>query len=326
MENDLNRSLRLLENALTPKPRGLIKIGTPRSDKVAQSRSSHKEPQEESFSSIIEANKTLTGSVIRKVEPWKQALESLYLEFLEILQTATTYQSILEVVSDLARCCSDAVTVVEELKSRAAGAPVTEYKWLDVEKCTWRLLFVLYQDRLSEQSGDDLNIYDGVSEKLCVINLFRRESLLRESQLVVDWLEFSAFEREDDALSFADHTIGWENTLHQLKSADTIVFASSKRIVSRLDPDAPNHEGLPLHDLDEADRKRLNRQVFHLIRRGKLDEAQKVHFRNCSCCFVHGMFAAVSHLRARLESCVARRVAAIPPVRLGRGLPCRSRG
>lgn len=275
MENDLNRSLRLLENALTPKSRGLIKIGTPRSEKLTLSRSSLQEHPQESFASIIEANKTITGSAIRKVEPWNQALDSLYLEFLEILQAATSDHNVLEIVNDLARCCSDAATVVEELKSKVAVPYSEDDRWLEVEKSTWRLLFILYQDRLSEQNEDDFQ-YDGMSEKLCVMNLFRRESLLRESQLVVDWLEFNASERENEISHFADSTEGWENTLHQLESADTIVFASSKKLIRNLDPDAPSYEGLALHDLDAADWKKLNRKVFSLIRCGKLSEAQKV--------------------------------------------------
>lgn len=277
MENDLNRSLRLLENALTPKSRGLIKIGgTPRSEKLSLNRSALQEPLHGSFTSIVEANKTITGSAIRKVEPWKQTLDSLYLEFLEVLQTATSDHNVLEIVNDLARCCNDAATVVDELKSKVAVSFSDDDKWLEVEKSTWRLLFVLYQDRLSEQSQHDLD-YDGMSEKLCVVNLFRREGLLRESQLVVDWLEYNANEKEDENLHFADSTEGWENTLHQLESPDTIVFArGSENLVSTLDPDAPYRENRALHDLDAADWKKLNRKVFSLIRCGKLTEAQQV--------------------------------------------------
>lgn len=275
MENDLNRSLRLLENALTPKSRGLIKIGTPRSERLTLGHSALQETLQGSFSSLVDANKTITGSAIRKVEPWRQALDSLYLEFLEVLQSATSDHNVLEIVNDLARCCTDAATVVDELKSKVATSFSDEDKWLDVEKATWRLLFGLYQDRLGEQTEDDLQ-YDGVSEKLCVTNLFRREGILRESQLVVDWLEFNASEKENESLHFSDNTEGWENTLHQLESAGTIVFASSKELVSSLDPDAPYHEGLALHDLDTADFRKLNRKVFSLIRCGKLNEAQQV--------------------------------------------------
>lgn len=118
--------------------------------------------------------------------------------------------------------------------------------------------------------------YFGRSEKLCVENLFKRDSLIRESQLVIDWLESCSADRDDEVLHFSDSTLGWENTLHQLQSADTIAFSSSRQIVSEMDPDAPHHQKKPLHDLDMEDDKRLCRKVFHEIRCGKLEEAQKV--------------------------------------------------
>lgn len=115
MESELNRSARILESALTPKSRGLIKFGTPKHDKTSN-RSLLREQLE---GSVIETSKSVTGSSIkRKTEPWKQTLDSLYLEFLEILQSATSDHNVLDIVSDLARCCSDAATVMEEFKSK----------------------------------------------------------------------------------------------------------------------------------------------------------------------------------------------------------------
>lgn len=109
-----------------------------------------------------------------------------------------------------------------------------------------------------------------------MLELFKRETLLRECQLVIDWLEYTASERADDLLRhIPDNTDGWENTLHQLVSADTIVFPSSRRTVTQLDPDAPFHEKLPLHDLDQEDERKLLRKVFRMIRCGKLEEAVK---------------------------------------------------
>lgn len=120
--------------------------------------------------------------------------------------------------------------------------------------------------------------YFGRSEKLCVENLFKRDSLIRESQLIIDWLESCAADRDDEVLHFSDSTLGWENTLHQLQSAETIAFGSSRQIVTEMDPDAPHHQKKVLHDLDMEDEKRLERKIFHEIRCGKLEEAQKVIF------------------------------------------------
>lgn len=123
----------------------------------------------------------------------------------------------------------------------------------------------------------ELQQYYGRSEKLCVENLFKRDSLVRESQLIIDWLESCAADKDDEILHFSDSTLGWENTLHQLQSAETIAFSSSRQIVSEMDPDAPHRQKKMLHDLDMDDEKRLGKKVFNEIRCGKLEEAQKVN-------------------------------------------------
>lgn len=232
------------------------------------------------FSTYLEGDKTIAGSILRVNEPWKSTANSLYNEFYETLQAHSNEHEVFEVISDLARCCSDALQVIQGLKTKVSKEDDNEYVWLANEKNTWRLLNVLYQDRLStlnlnkdEQIGGS---YFGTSEKLCVSHLFKVDHLLRESQLVIDWLEYSASERDNETLHFADMTVGWENTLHQLQSAETIVFESSRKIVSSLHPDAPHHEKLPLHDLDMEDEARLCRRVFQEIRCGKLEQAKAV--------------------------------------------------
>lgn len=280
MESDLDRSVRILEDALAVSGRGLIKLNTSKS--IRGHRSLRVEKPDLDGSSVITnasflQDKTATGSVIRAVEPWKSAIDSLFIEFLEILQVHANEQDVLGVVSDLARCCSDAKNVVDELKSKVAVPLSSDDKWLELERNTWRLLYILYQDRLAAQSNNEhVPQYFGPSEKMCIINLFKRENLIREVQLVIDWLEYSAAEQDDELLHFSDHTVGWENTLHQLKSKDTIVFASLCEIVNKLDPDAPHYQKLPLHDLDMADESKLLQKLFREIRCGKLHKAQQV--------------------------------------------------
>lgn len=92
MDNDLNRSLRILEDALATSSRGLIKIGTPKSLRESLHSTVVKDPDEDASqifnASLSGKDKTITGSVIRAVEPWKIAIDSLYMEFLEILQVS----------------------------------------------------------------------------------------------------------------------------------------------------------------------------------------------------------------------------------------------
>ncbi|XP_025833875.1 nuclear pore complex protein Nup107-like [Agrilus planipennis] len=133
------------------------------------------------------------------------------------------------------------------------------------------------QDRLLTRSENMKDECNTASEKICVLNLFKHDSLLRECQLVIDWLEVNASEMEEAVYHFTDNnSVGWENTLHQLESPETIVFESSRKIINRLDPDAPHYQKLPLHDIDQSDEDTLCRKMYSLIRCGKLEEAQKL--------------------------------------------------
>lgn len=198
------------------------------------------------------------------------------MEFVEILQTHTN--DVLEIITDLARCCSDALNVVRGFKSKLCLKFLEEEFLLECECNMWRLIYILYQDRLCTQSliDDEVPQYFGMSEKLCVLNLFKRDNLVRESQLVIDWLESAASERDNEVLHFSDKTVGWENTLHQLQSNETIAFRSTRPTVTSLDPDAPFYQSLPLHDIDTVDEERLCNRIFKEIRCGKLDAAQQV--------------------------------------------------
>ncbi|KRT85638.1 hypothetical protein AMK59_1849, partial [Oryctes borbonicus] len=314
MDSDLNRSVRLLDDSMSSQGGRLFKKGL---FKAQKAKSLYKDnisnttltPEESTYLSdsrdiqfntsklinrvdtsrltdstyakLTNFNVTSTGSVIEADQPWKNAVNSLYIEFLEVMQTHMNSQAVLDMVRDLACCCSDTLSVIKTLKSKIAFSQVdTEEDWLENERNTWRLLFALYQDRLGIQSiqteDEEYNHYYGLSEKLCTINLFKRDNLVRETQLIIDWLESNAAEKYDKMLYFSDSTVGWENTLHQLSSSDTIVFGSSREIVTELHPDAPSQQGKPLHDMDIEDNKRLCYLVFTGIRCGKLAEAQKL--------------------------------------------------
>ncbi|CAH0555792.1 unnamed protein product [Brassicogethes aeneus] len=294
MDNNLDRSVRLLEDALSTSGRGLFKTNTSKKRKDTVNNmeiSLTLHPYElrklmegtmafdDTMESILQ-DKSIRGSVIQADLPWNNALDSLYTEFFEVLQSHSGGHDILEVVSDLGRCTSDALKIVEGLKSKVSVSSLDTEKWLENERNTWRLIFILYQDRLFSQNAmddDDAHIqYFGKSEKLCVQSLFKRDSLVRESQLVIDWLECNESDRDDEVLHFSDSTTGWENTLHQLHSASTIAFGASREIVDKMDPDAPNYQRKPLHDLDVEDEKRLSRRIFREIRCGKLEEAQRL--------------------------------------------------
>lgn len=85
--------------------------------------------------------------------------------------------------------------------------------------------------------------------------------------MVIDWLERVAREESKDWAKvphFTDPTVAWENTLHQIHNA-SLPYASSRQLVSSLDPDAPARENKHLHDVDHDDQYRLLTEVRILI-------------------------------------------------------------
>lgn len=61
------------------------------------------------------------------------------------------HENILEVITDLARCSSDALKVIQGLKSKVAVSQLEEEVCLEKERNIWRLLYTLYQDRTATQ-------------------------------------------------------------------------------------------------------------------------------------------------------------------------------
>lgn len=193
----------------------------------------------------------------------KETLNSLYGRFLDNLKIRTNDSEIFETVKDLIQSCSDTLGEVSQPYHRSKQQS-EDYQWLIKERDTWRLLYALYKDRLIIQKEasdyDDLPLLG--SEKEIIEHLYATNANLREYQLIVDWLEQTAYEQGGTQMAYyTDRTIGWENTLLELKNVNQSIFGKGKEMVKSLDPDAPEREGLHLHDLDAEDDKRLWRQV-----------------------------------------------------------------
>lgn len=190
----------------------------------------------------------------------------LYSSFLEILQSRTNDSEIFDTIKDLIQTCSDTLSEISKPYPRSQKDMIeNDHEWLVKERDTWRLLYALYKDRLIVQK--DASDYEDLpllgSEKDIVEHLYANNANLREYQLIVDWLEQSASEQGTNQIGYyTDRTVGWENTLLQLKNMDQTIFGNSKEIVKSLDPDAPHREKVRLHNLDMEDQKRLSRQVL----------------------------------------------------------------
>ncbi|XP_069673510.1 nuclear pore complex protein Nup107 [Periplaneta americana] len=233
-----------------------------------------------------------TGVLLREQAPWKNVTNKLYVEFLESLQSHGTERQVFDTVADFIQNCTDTLEVLRNMERKMAqrihSLPQSE-DWLQEERNTWRLVYCLYQNRISShlisadghrQTGEEIMDIAQVqqSEKEIVQQLYKNDNITRECQLVIDWLEQNALDsmRDEACLQhFTDKTIAWENTLHQLQNkSHKIPYGSSRPIVSKIDPDAPLRENKPLHDIDMEDEVRLEKEVFVQIRCGRLEQAQ----------------------------------------------------
>uniref|UniRef100_A0A2I2ZSC3 Nuclear pore complex protein n=1 Tax=Gorilla gorilla gorilla TaxID=9595 RepID=A0A2I2ZSC3_GORGO len=211
--------------------------------------------------------------------------------FSDFLQSFLKHSSstVFDLVEEYENICGSQVNILSKIVSRATPglqkfSKTASMLWLlQQEMVTWRLLASLYRDRiqsaLEEESVFAVTALNA-SEKTVVEALFQRDSLVRQSQLVVDWLESIAKDEIgefSDNIEFYAKSVYWENTLHTLKQRQLTSYVGSVRpLVTELDPDAPIRQKMPLDDLDREDEVRLLKYLFTLIRAGMTEEAQRL--------------------------------------------------
>ncbi|XP_058798020.1 nuclear pore complex protein Nup107 [Phymastichus coffea] len=224
---------------------------------------------------------TATGLVLKAKEPWKDIHSKLHYDFLGSFQAHTSELQIFETVADFIQNCTDTLDLMRGVKSKVENPDLSlEEMSLENERNIWRLVYCLYENRLNSADYEDQMELDNcnISEKEVIGTLYKNSKLIREYQLIIDWLEKNALDRADRLPSienFTDRTIAWENTLHQLQNKKSeITFPSSRPIVTSMDPDAPIREGKPLHDLDKEDDARLEKRMLIEVRCGRLQKAQ----------------------------------------------------
>uniref|UniRef100_A0AC11AZI1 Nucleoporin 107 n=1 Tax=Ovis aries TaxID=9940 RepID=A0AC11AZI1_SHEEP len=226
--------------------------------------------------------------MLREDDPGEAASMSMFSDFLQsFLKHSST--TVFDLVEEYENICSSQVNILNKIVSRATPglqkfSKTASMLWLlQQEMVTWRLLASLYRDRIQSALEDEsmfaitaLN----ASEKAVVEALFQRDSLVRQSQLVVDWLESIAKDEIgdfSDNIEFYAKSVYWENTLHTLKQRQLSSYIGSVRpLVTELDPDAPIRQKMPLDDLDREDEVRLLKYLFTLIRAGMTEEAQRL--------------------------------------------------
>lgn len=252
---NLDKSISLLDDSVFLK-RGLIRNNDDRSQlPLNSSKFLNSMEIDRMSSSILSESNTILAK--------KQKPDQLFESFLSILKTRTNDMEIFDTIVDLIQTCSDLLDEIGEGAPRGLLESKKDDIWLINERNTWQLLYCLYKDRIINQKEDVYieELLINSSEKQIVEQLYESNSILREYQLIVDWLERCALENGAVQIGlYTDKTIGWENTLHQLKNLETM-FGTGREIVKSMDPDASFREKLPLHDLDMADEARLSKQV-----------------------------------------------------------------
>ncbi|XP_059582059.1 nuclear pore complex protein Nup107 isoform X2 [Alligator mississippiensis] len=231
---------------------------------------------------------TMSAVLLREDDPGEAATMSMYSDFLHsfLKHTSTT---VFELVEEYENICNSQVNILGKIVYRATPgqqkfSKTASVLWLlKQEMVTWRLLSSLYRDRiqsaLEDETAFDIAVLNA-SEKMAVSILFQKDSLVRQSQLVVDWLESIAKDEIgdfSDNIEFYAKSVYWENTLHILKQRRLNTHVGSSRpLVTELDPDASIRQKMPLDDLDREDDARLLKYLFTLIRAGMTDEAQRL--------------------------------------------------
>ncbi|XP_033471289.1 nuclear pore complex protein Nup107 [Epinephelus lanceolatus] len=236
----------------------------------------------ENISSFSEDLTDLSSALLKEDDPGEAAAASLFPEFLASFLKHSS-SAVFDLLEDYQTLCQKKTDVLLSVvlragqKSKAAGV----YWLLQQENCSWRLITSLYKDRVQLALEDDITdmVAPSESEKVVVERLFQRDAVVRQSQLVVDWLESIAKDQIgdfSDNIEYYAKNVCWENTLHSLKLRRKSGTAFTVPLVTELDPDAPLRQQRPLADLDREDDARLLKNLFTLIRAGMTEEAQRL--------------------------------------------------
>ncbi|XP_020512962.2 nuclear pore complex protein Nup107 [Labrus bergylta] len=225
----------------------------------------------------------LSSALLKEDDPGEAAAASLFPEFLSSFLKHSS-SGVFELLEDYQNLCQDKVDVLQSVVLRAGqNSKTAGVRWLlQQENCSWRLITSLYRDRVQLAMEDDMMtdmVVPSESEKVVVEQLFQRDSVIRQSQLVVDWLESIAKDQIgdfSDNIEYYAKNVCWENTLHALKLRRKSGSAFTVPLVTELDPDAPLRQQRPLADLDREDDARLLKNLFSLIRAGMTEEAQRL--------------------------------------------------
>ncbi|XP_055874618.1 nuclear pore complex protein Nup107-like isoform X1 [Biomphalaria glabrata] len=255
------------------------------------------EPNYEGTMTIELTDVTLSNITIDE-DPARKATQELYLEFKDSLKQQSALHQVLDLVASYESACAKQLSKIQQIsKCLVRNQPKLQKtcstgEQLLFEKNTWKLVHSLFKDRLESDAGRDSFEMDdsdgdilktsvwGLSEQNISSRLFEKDANVRQSQLVVDWLETCAAEvlgdQPKNAKFFVDQPVAWENTLHNLQKSKQKLQTINSRQVTELDPDATLRQNKVLDDLDQEDERYFLQNLFVLIRAGQLEKAQEL--------------------------------------------------
>ncbi|KAH8878456.1 Nuclear pore complex protein Nup107 [Schistosoma japonicum] len=153
---------------------------------------------------------------------------------------------------------------------------------INLERNTWNLISSIYLDRFESESrtemaeGNDLSNVNH-SEREIIRLLYERDNELRETQILIDWLEQIVREQIEEVAEkyecLFNQTIAWENTAHLLNYLSNEEL-TKRRLVKELHPDAVTLTGCELDQKDQIDNDRFMNYLFLCLRGGDLHRAQ----------------------------------------------------
>jgi len=228
------------------------------------------------------------------VDPNVSVCHAVLCGFAKSFQSTKNQCELFECVSTYEQLCLENVAQLKKRMLRRLHSDpsylrgLSTYGWLKLEQQTWRLVASLYTDRLDTEAHDEDNEQDAVhvkhtSEKRLIDTLYEDDPVLRQSQLVVDWLEYCAADIVDnfyqkfgfqaDKLSCCENTVALLQQ-HQL-SGSSRQSAVYNNLVTQLDPDSVLRQGKCLDPVDTKDHRLLVQYLFSCVRSGQLAEAQR---------------------------------------------------
>ncbi|CAH8851745.1 unnamed protein product [Trichobilharzia szidati] len=210
---------------------------------------------------------------------------SLYSHFCNVWQNSQT--SLSEIPIQYKDACYKTVQRLPKIFTKLShrrGLPnirsVTEM--INLERNTWSLISSIYLDRFQSEmktgttESSDLSNFNH-SEKEIIRLLYEKDSELRETQILIDWLELLVREQIEEVAEryecLFNQTTAWENTAHLLDYLPQSEL-TKRRLVKELHPDVVTLTGNELDQKDQIDNDRYVNYLFLCLRGGDLHRAQ----------------------------------------------------